>query len=237
MREMVRRTGPARLPLLGLLAGLSACATGGARQTEIDAKLRVASVAEASGQPEIAVSVLSTLANASPDNSEVQARYARAMVRAGNLAEAEAVVARALQRRPGDALLLRELGQIRLLQGKPTEALQDFQAVLRAMPRDVRAATGQGVALDLLGRHDQAQTSYRTALAIEPQNLTTLNNLALSLILADRPGEAVAVLEPLAQRSDATDRIRNNLAFARRSAGMADGPAPMGAAAATALLP
>jgi Flp pilus assembly protein TadD len=216
---------PAVLALLA--AGLAGCATGGPRHSsDVDARLRVASVAEAAGQPEVALSVLATLANSNPDDAGIQARYVRALARTGNLTEAEAAGTRMLQRHPGNPALLRALGQIRLIEGKPAEALENFRAVLRAEPRDVGAATGQGIALDLLGQHDGAQASYRSALATDPQNLAALNNLAMSHVLTDRPGEAVGMLEPLTRRSDATDRVRNNLSAARAAAGMAAPPVP-----------
>lgn len=231
MSASASRPGALLLALpLALLTGLAGCAGNAPRSADTAARLRVASVAEASGQPEVAISVLSALATGNPEDAEIQARYVRALARAGNLAEAEATATRVLQRHPGDAALLRALGQIRLLEGKPVEALENFQAVLRREPRDVAATTGQGVAQDLLGQHDAAQASYRAVLATEPRNLAALNNMAMSLMLAERPGEAAALLEPLARRGDATERVRNNLAAARAAAGLADSPAPPGPA-------
>jgi Flp pilus assembly protein TadD len=217
MNWLTARLSAAHLGLV-LLAGLAGCAERGTREADLAARLRVASVAEASGQPEIAVSVLAALSAAAPENIEVQTSYARALIRVGNLVEAEAAAMQALRRRPGDPALLGELGRIRLLEGKPTEALEAFQAVLRANPRNVAAGTGRGIALDLLGEHDQAQASYRAALLVDPQNLAALNNLALSMVLADRPREAIAVLAGLARRSDAPERVRNNLAVAEAAA-------------------
>jgi len=218
MNGPAKRHGGLTLALAGLL-GLAGCTGETMRDAGSAARLRVASVAEASGQPEVAISVLATLAKSSPEDADVQARYVRALARAGNLADAESTATRALHRNPASPSLLRALGQIRLLEGKSTEALQNFQAVLRAAPEDVVAATGRGIALDLLGQHEQAQASYRTALAADPQNLAALNNLALSLVLADRPEEAIPMLEPLTRRSDATERIRNNLVAAKAVAG------------------
>jgi Flp pilus assembly protein TadD len=232
MNRLTTRTGALHLGLL-LLVGLAGCAGGGARDADVAARLRVAAVAEASGQPEVAVSVLAALSAAAPENIEVQTRYVRALTRAGNLVEAEAAATQALRRRPGDPGLLSELGRLRLLEGRAAPALEAFQAVLRANPRDVAAATGRGVALDLLGEHDQAQAGYRAALLIDPQNLAALNNLALSLVLADRPREAITVLSGLARRSDAPERVRNNLAVAEAAAVQAE----RGRASAEALPP
>lgn len=214
----LRRAG--RLPLgLALAAVLAGCATPGPQDEAVAARLRIASVAEASGQPDVALSVLARLAATAPDNADVQARYAKALVRAGNLAEAERVVTEALRRRAGNPALLQELGNIHVLAGRPGPALEVFAAVLRTAPRDLGALLGRGVAHDLLGQHAEAQASYRAALALDPQHIPTINNLALSLLLENRAPEAVALLEPLAGRPDAPERVRNNLAVARSAAG------------------
>nr|WP_294167780.1 tetratricopeptide repeat protein [uncultured Sphingomonas sp.] len=216
--------------LIGSVAG---CAGGTQRGTDVASRLRIASVAEASGQPEVAMSVLNSLANSAPDNVEVQARYARALARTGRVPDAEAAATQALRRKPGDPVLLVELGRIRLLEGKAAEAAEAFRAVLAARPREVGAMVGRGIAHDLLGQHTEAQASYRTALAADPQNLPALNNLALSMVLAGDPGGALAVLGPLAARGDAPARVRNNLTVAQAAANEQSGlpPAPVAAAA------
>ncbi|MBU8537358.1 tetratricopeptide repeat protein [Falsiroseomonas tokyonensis] len=221
-------------PGLLLLAGLAGCAGAASPGADVSARLRVAAVAEASGQSEIAVSVLSSLAASAPDNTEVQARFARSLIQAGNLAEAEAVLMRTLRARPGDARALRELGRMRLLEGRAAEALDAFRTVLAAAPRDVPSLVGSGVALDLLGR-EEAKASYAAALALEPGNLAAANNLALSLLLADRPAEAVALLGPLARRHDAPERVRNNLAVAEAATAGASGVALRGSSGSTSL--
>jgi Flp pilus assembly protein TadD len=218
-----------------LIGSVAACSGGGGqRGADVAARLRIASVAEASGQPEVAMSVLNSLATSAPDNVDVQARYARALARAGRVSEAEGAAAQALRRKPGDPVLLVELGRIRLLEGKAAEAAEAFQAVLAARPRELGAMVGRGVAQDLLGQHAEAQASYRAALAADPQNLPALNNLALSMVLAGDPGGALAVLRPLAARGDAPARVRNNLAVAQAAANEQGGGQPRAAASAAA---
>lgn len=222
-----------RASLCALLLGSAAgCGGGTQRGSDVASRLRIASVAEASGQPEVAMSVLNSLANSAPDNVEVQARYARALARTGRVSEAEAAASQALRRKPGDPVLLVELGRIRLLEGKAAEAADTFRAVLAARPREVGAMVGHGISQDLLGQHAEAQASYRTALAADPQNLPALNNLALSMVLAGDPGGALAVLRPLAARGDAPARVRNNLVVAQAAANEQGGlpPAPVAAA-------
>src|SRR3954469_9068258 len=126
-----------RSPLLLLLLGLAGCAGGGPAGPDVGSRLRVAAVAEASGQPEIALSVLSSLALAAPDNAEVQARYARSLALAGKIPDSDAVVTRALRRNAGNPRLLQELGRVKLLDGKPGEALNAFRQILERQPADV----------------------------------------------------------------------------------------------------
>lgn len=200
--------------LLGPVAGCGGGA-GAARGSDVASRLRIASVAEASGQSEVAMSVLRSLASTAPDNVDVQARYARALARAGNVQEADAAASQALRRKPGDPVLLLELGRIRLLEGRAAEAAEAFASVAAAKPRELGAMLGRGIAQDLLGQHPEAQASYRAVLAVDPQNLPAQNNLALSMVLAGDPGGAVPLLQRLAARSDAPPRVRNNLTVAQ----------------------
>ncbi len=215
-----------------LLGSAPGCAGEGQRGADVASRLRIASVAEASGQTEVAMSVLSSLAGTAPDNVDVQARYARALARANRVSEADAAVSQALRRRPGDPVLLTELGRIRLLEGRAAEAAEAFGAVVAARPRELGAALGRGIAQDLLGQHAEAQASYHTVLAADPQNLPALNNLALSMVLAGDPAGAVPVLQRLAARADAPARVRNNLSVAQAVVNEQVGPAPSPVAAA-----
>lgn len=218
MVPLTTRIAQASLGAL-LVGSLAACAGGAGRNgADVASRLRIASVAEASGQTEVAMSVLSSLASTAPDNADVQARYARALARAGSIHEAEGVVSQALRRKPGDPVLLLELGRIRLLEGRAAEAAEAFAAVNASRPRELAATLGRGIAQDLLGQHQEAQASYRAVLASDPQNLPALNNLALSMVLSGDAGGAVPLLQRLATRNDAPARVRNNLSVAQAAA-------------------
>jgi Flp pilus assembly protein TadD len=70
-----------------------------------------------------------------------------------------------------------------------------------------------------MGRHPEAQESYRRAQALAPDAISVANNLGLSLLLDGRPEEARAVLEPLARRSDAPQRVTANAAISLAATG------------------
>lgn len=205
---------------------LAACAgpqSAGTRDYDAASRLRVAAAAEASGQTDVALSMYAPAAAAEPGRAEVQARFAAALARSGNLAQAEQVLTRAIERRPDDPALLTQLGRLRLRSGATAQALEVFGRLLAAAPRNAEALDGHGVALDLLGRHAEAERNHRAALALAPDSLGTANNLAMSLLLAGRPGEAVAILEPLARMPAAPPRVVANLAIARAASGDREG--------------
>jgi Flp pilus assembly protein TadD len=212
---------PIRYAALLLAAGtLAACANPGeVRDPDTASRLRVASAAEANGQMDVALSMYGSAAARDPNNAEVQARFAAALMRAGNRAQAEQVLAAAVQRRPDDPRLMLELGRMRLRSGAAGEALGLFDRVLARDARSVPALDGRGVALDLMGRHPEAQESYRRAQALAPDSISVANNLGLSLLLDGRPDEARAVLEPLARRADANQRVTANYAVALAATG------------------
>ena len=203
--------------LLGFL--LAGCATDGVREPDAASRMRVAAVAESQGQTDVALAMYSAAAAREPDNAQAQIRFAAALARGGNHSQAEQILAAAALRRPNDRALLVQLGRMRLRSGQAGEALTLFDRVLAADSRSSEALDGRGVALDLIGRHPEAQESYRRAQALAPNSITIANNLGLSLLLDNRPDEARAVLEPLARRPDATDRVTANYAISLAATG------------------
>jgi Flp pilus assembly protein TadD len=206
-----------------LLAACAGTQTATTREHDAGSRLRVAAAAEASGQGDLALSMYAAAAAAEPGRADLQARFARALLRHGKPAQAEQVLNRALERHRDDPALLTQLGRLRLRSGMAAEALALFERVIAAAPRTAEALDGKGVALDLLDRHAEAERSHRAALALAPGNLSTANNLAMSLLLAGRPAEAAAILEPLAQLPNAPARVSTNLAIARMASGDRDG--------------
>jgi len=76
-----------------------------------------------------------------------------------------------------------------------------------------------GVALDMQGRHAEAQANYRKAIQLAPDYLPTRSNFGLSLAVTGPPQEAVAQLAPIATSRGSDARVRQNLAFAYAMAG------------------
>src|SRR4051794_15232935 len=80
-------------------------------------------------------------------------------------------------------------GRSQLARHQAEPALATFTSVLGTEPENIPALNGLGVALDMLGRHDEAQTAYRQVLAIAPGDMIASNNLGHSLTLAGRYAE------------------------------------------------
>ncbi|MEY9591077.1 Flp pilus assembly protein TadD [Bradyrhizobium yuanmingense] len=89
----------------------------------------------------------------------------------------------ALKQRPDNVDAAIPLARALLMRESPEEALEVLDNILLAAPGDLRALNAKGVVLDHEGRHHEAQTLYRQALAIDPKNPMLSNNLKLSLAL------------------------------------------------------
>jgi len=98
--------------------------------------------------------------------------------------------------------------------GQPALALEQLQAAAVSGPGAPRVFNATGVALDMLGRHAEAQTNYRKGIQLSPGDVALRSNLGLSLAISGQPEEAIATLAPLMGTSSVDGRIRQNLALA-----------------------
>jgi Flp pilus assembly protein TadD len=114
-------------------------------------------------------------------------------------------------------------GETALSAGLYEEALAAFDRAAEIEPENNRGYNGAGIALDLLGRHGEAQNRYVTGMEHAPESVPLRNNLGLSLALAGDLEEAVSWLEAVADRDDANARTRQNLALVYGLSGNEDG--------------
>ena len=183
------------------------------------ALLRVAQAAEGGGDLSGAAGLYGRALALRPELGDAAAGLARARAGLGQPDEALAALRLAHARSPGDRRLTAILGRLEVAARQPAQALATFGDGLRQTPDDPELLTGQGVALDGLGRHGDAQASYRQALARDPAGIAARNNLALSLALSGQVAEAAGLLRDLA--ADVTARgspaqvatVRDNLAL------------------------
>jgi Flp pilus assembly protein TadD len=175
---------------------------------------RVANIVKQSGEYGAAARIQASYAAAHPDDPAAQVSSGEAALQAGEIDKALENFKRAVQLAPGQIDAHYGLARTYLSKNQPNEAAVEFQTVLTAEPRHVRALNGVGIALDLLGRGREAQAAYRAALVIAPNDRAVRNNLGLSLMLSGDYGQAVAELSALARQPNASTRMRQNLALA-----------------------
>jgi Flp pilus assembly protein TadD len=213
-----------------LLAGCAAKPDAGpGASLTASSRLDVAQAAEESGDKQTAASMYQAAASDAPGDASVQLRAAEGLARNGRLDDAQALLERRVKGGSRDEDLLRTLGAVQLMAGKPAAAVQTLSAALQQKPDDVKAVVDQAVALDILQRHDEAQALYRQAMGLTPGDATISNDLALSLMLSGRPAEAEAVLAPLRESSGLPERIKTNLGIVDAASGHpADAEAVLG---------
>ena len=180
--------------------------------------LDVADVALANGAPDTALHIAQQVLARDPRNLPALIRAANAQAVLGQRDQATKTFNQALAVAPNDNDAALGLGRLKL-STDPAAASAIFLRVTVRDPRNVAALIDLGITHDLLGRHDEAQRTYRRALDIEPDQVAASVNLGLSLALSNDPRQALTILEPIASGSMATPRIRQDLAVALALAG------------------
>ena len=99
--------------------------------------------------------------------------------------------------------------------GRPAEAENHFNAVLRLAPDDLDAHRRLGLLLARAERLGPAEGHFRAILRLVPADADAHANLGNVLLLGGRPREAIACYEQSLQLRPADDRTRENLQLAR----------------------
>jgi protein O-GlcNAc transferase len=175
---------------------------------------------------------------------------ARAHHGAGRLEEAERFYRRILEGARTDLDARHMIGVLRLQQDRAAEALEALAPLLTETPRHADIRTHHGLALQALGRGDEALADFDRALALKSDNALTLLCRGNLLLDAARPDEALASYDRLLgiapgydeawfRRGSALwlmDRVEDALASYRKA--LAINPSRFGAAfnSGTALL-
>jgi tetratricopeptide (TPR) repeat protein len=113
-----------------------------------------------------------------------------ALLGAGRFAELEGRAEEMLTSAPQSGILWQLLGVALGKQGK--DALQALTSAARCLPEDPVAHLNLGNSLGRLGRLEEAQASFRQALAIRPEFAEAHGNLGDLLLELGRPHEALA---------------------------------------------
>jgi len=188
-------------------------ATAGLTQAQVGPALRLARATRANGDLASAINLYRSVTAIKPVDPAVMVELGDTLVDADSMDDAIDIYGKVDQKSPVwlDALL--GLEQVHLALGEPAKALEYADKANALNAGDHRVGVGRGVALDMLGRHAEAQASYREVLKTAPRDVAARNNLALSLAMTKQFDEAIQIMTSMARSSTATPRIRQNLAL------------------------
>ena len=152
---------------------------------------------------------------ARPDRANAEAlRQASLYAGRGEWLSAEGICRYLLEANPGDPEALQLLAELCFAQGRPAEALDAYDQILRDKPLDADALYNRGVVLSALGRHQDALASFDRALARRPRDVAALINRGNALQSLARFADALEAF-------DAVLRIAPGNADARYNRGNA----------------
>lgn len=109
-------------------------------------------------------------------------------------------------------------GKQLLAQGRFARAAQAFQAALFAGGPSIKILNALAVSYDELGRYDLSDRYYQRAVELDPNNLQTANNIAVSLARRGAPDIAAKVLAIAQTQHPGDTRIADNLKRAQAEA-------------------
>ncbi len=184
-----------------------------------EASVKEGDEARRAGNLDTAIPLYSRALQANPEGIDAKLGLGQSYLAIGANSDAAAQFRDVLAKREGNWVARRGLASALIGMGQPTLAEEQIALVLQADSSDYRALNVLGVALDMQGRHGEAQADYRRAIQLAPDYLPTRSNFGLSLAITGPPQEAIAQLAPIATARDSDARIRQNLALAYAMAG------------------
>ena len=150
---------------------------------------------------------------ANPRDADSAIRYAQALRAIGQRAQAAAVLETAAIHNPNNKALLGAYGRALADAGNFKQALDVLDRAHSPDQPDWRILSVQGAVLDQIGRHEEAQRYYASALRIVPEEPSVLSNLGLSYALSKDLPRAEETLRRAAARGSTDKRVRQNLAL------------------------
>jgi len=193
-----------------LAAGLAGCQTTGSAET-------TGSIAAPSARSDAEwrndAQRLAEKFRANPKDPDNAIRYAQALRATGQRAQAAAVLETAALHNPRNRAVLGAYGRALADTGSFKQALDVLERAHTPDQPDWRILSVQGAVLDQMGRHEEAQRYYASALKIVPDEPSVLSNLGLSYMLAKDLKRAEETLRRADARAGVDKRVRQNLAL------------------------
>jgi tetratricopeptide (TPR) repeat protein len=214
-----------------------------ARPDDLDAQFLAAQTARRQGDFALAADLLQTYAKKAAPNSDIDLEKQLCRVQQGNLAEADALLARceALPDSPQTPLILEAVveGSLKGLflavqrenAGQGEVSLADFTRAQRAVDQWLKSRPTQadqvqgymwsGKLKSLARDYPKAEASFRKAIELDPDHFSARHLLAV-MLAQQAPEEAAQHLELLHQRDPANATVSFLLATVRRDLGQHD---------------
>jgi len=124
--------------------------------------------------------------------------------------------------RPADEAVERNnRGAALLKEGKPEQAIAEFQQALEIAPSSVVAQANLAYAYERHGQTQAAIDAYRKVLTLDPDHALARNNLATLLSRNGLYDEAIAELEEAVRRDPGNAAAKSSLDTARRNKALA----------------
>ena len=200
------------LAIVVLLAGaLAGCKTTGSIDSTGSISSGSSTRSDADWRSE--AQALSEKFRADPRDPDLAIRYAQALRATGQRTQAAAVLETAALHNPNHKPLLGAYGRALTDSGSLKQALEVLERAHSPDQPDWRILSVQGAVLDQMGRHEEAQRYYASALKIVPEEPAVLSNLGLSYALSKDLKRAEATLRRASAKAPSDKRVRQNLAL------------------------
>jgi tetratricopeptide (TPR) repeat protein len=146
--------------------------------THVDAIEALAAVDFATGRRAEALALIEHALATAPDDSRLLIVAAKAYASADNLASAERMLLKAIEKNPSALAAYATLGQVYLSQKKLASARAQFVKVAASQERPITAYTVIGI-IDLMeDRVADAQQAFERVITMDPRSAVAANNLA-----------------------------------------------------------
>lgn len=178
-------------------------------------ELTTASTSSAAGPSFKRTDALGKQWKSDPTNTTVTLAYAKSLDELGQKpAQIEILRSAATQSR-GDVKAQGVLGRAQLSAGDTTGASETLERAVELNPRDAQLRSVLAVTLDQQSKPGQAREHHQAALSMAPDDLTIMNNAAMSFALQGKLAEAETMLRKAAAHPNAkaAPRVRQNLAL------------------------
>ena len=203
------------LTTVALMAGaLAGCKTlGSLGSTETTGSISSAPPQRSESEWRRDAEALGDKFRSNPRDADNAIRYAQALRATGQRSQAAAVLETAAIHNPDNRALLGAYGRALADAGNFKQALDVLERSHSPDQPDWRILSVQGAVLDQMGRHEEAQRYYASALKIMPDEPSVLSNLGLSYALAKDLKRAEATLRRASAKGSVDKRVRQNLAL------------------------